>query len=240
MRPLPVVALTFLAACTANPMSRPHRGFLSREIMVDGVERRYVVYVPREYDPARIWPLVVFLNGSGECGTDGQKQLLVGIAPAIVNQAKEWPCLVLLAQKPDRQSAWEHWDAMVMAQLAEVAKEFSIDPKRISLTGLSQGGHGTWALGARHKDRWSALAPICGYGDPAEIAKDLVAIPLWAFHGDADRTVPVQQSKALCDAVRAAGGTPKLTLYPGVGHNSWDKAYRDEKLAEWLLAQQRP
>lgn len=238
MRTFPILAFASLVSCTATPMPN-ERGFLSRSLTVAGTERRHVVYLPRDYDAAKKWPLVVFLNGAGECGTDGQKQLLAGLAPALCNRAEEWPCVVLFPQKPDRASAWEDWDAMLMAQLAATQREFAIDPDRITLTGLSQGGHGTWVLGARHKEIWAALAPICGYGDPVPLAKDLAALPIWAFHGEADTAVPVAQSKALCEAVRAAGGTPKLTLYPGVGHNSWDKAYRDEKLAAWLLAQRK-
>lgn len=231
-----VLLAALLLGCSSNPMqATSESGFLSRSLRHDGSERRYVVYVPRELDRTRPAPLVVFLNGAGECGTDGQKQLLAGLAPAIAHRMEEWPCLVLFPQKPDRQSAWEDWETMVLAQLEATRREFAVDPARIALTGLSQGGHGTWVLGARHPSLWCAIAPICGYGDPAPLAAALAKMPIWAFHGAADQAVPLRQSEALCAAVRAAGGEPKLTVYPGVGHNAWDKAYRDEKLAAWLL-----
>lgn len=225
------------AACASSFLGR--EGFHARSVPVAGSERRFVVYVPRDYVPERTWPLVVFLNGAGECGDDGWKQVAAGLGPALLHQPDEWPCLVLFPQKPNRESQWEDWEEMVLAQLAAVQAEFCIDSARITLTGLSQGGHGTWVLGARLADRFAALAPICGYGDPAAVAAALREMPIRAFHGDADRAVPVAQSQALCDAVRAAGGQPQLTIYPGVGHNSWDKAYRGEKLAAWLLAQRK-
>jgi predicted peptidase len=122
---------------------------------------------------------------------------------------------------------------------------------------MSQGGHGTWVLGARHPRLWAALVPVCGYGDagfddpsarlppgvfvgPAdELAAPLAAMPVWAFHGEADTIVPVTQTEELVAALRARGGEPKVTLYPGVEHDAWDRAYREEELPRWLLAQRR-
>jgi predicted peptidase len=173
----------------------------------------------------------------GECGTDGQRHLDVGLGPAIRAEPDRWPFVVVFPQKPDRQSQWAEHEPMVMAMLAATEKEYSIDPSRRFLTGLSQGGAGTWALGSKHADLWAALAPICGYGDPAAIAPKLTSMPILAFHGLDDPTVPPQQSKDLVAAVVAAGGSAELTEYPGVGHNSWDKAYRESPLAEWLQQQ---
>jgi len=210
-------------------------GFLDETIAVAGTEHRYVLYVPPGYTKDRRWPLIVFLNGAGECGTDGQKQISVGLAPAIRNDMEAWPFLVLFPQKPDRASAWEDHDAMVMAMLGKAREQYAVDEKQLFLTGLSQGGHGTWVLGARHANVWAAIAPICGYGDPGAIAPALKNMSIWCFHGEDDKSVPVQQSKNLCKAVEAAGGHAELSLYPKIGHNSWDKAYRDDPLAEWLL-----
>jgi predicted peptidase len=96
------------------------------------------------------------------------------------------------------------------------------------------GGYGSWVLAAKYPAMWAAVAPICGGGNPADGPK-LKDIPLWAFHGDKDTAVPLKKSEEMIEAIKAAGGNPKLTVYPGVGHNSWDKAYRDEKLWEWFL-----
>lgn len=224
-----------LPAQTPDVADARPTGFLSRTLTDDRGAHRYVVFVPPQYDPARAWPLIVFLNGAGECGTDGWAQVSVGLGPAILAQVERWPFLVVLPQKPDRSSAWEDHDAMVMAMLDAVRRDYCVDERRLFLTGLSQGGHGTWALGARHQNVWAAIAPVCGYGDGKAIAQDLAAMPIWCFHGDADRAVSVEQSRSITAAIAAVGGTPRLTIYPGVGHDSWVRAYRDEPLAAWLL-----
>ncbi len=211
-------------------------GFLTRTIDVAGTERRYVVYVPAGYTRERDWPLLVFLNGMGECGTDGQRQVEVGLGPAIRAEPERWPFVVVFPQKPDKPSQWSDHEALVMGTLAAAEKEFRIDPRRRLLTGLSQGGAGTWALGGKRAKVWAAIAPVCGYKTPAFDGAALKAMPIWAFHGDGDKVVPVGQSKEMCEAVEQAGGSPLLTLYPGVGHNSWDRAYRESGLAEWFCA----
>ncbi len=216
----------------------PPTGFLTKSVRVEGELRRYVLYVPANYHAERAWPLVIFLNGAGECGTDGLRQLAAGLAPAIINDAAAWPFLVLFPQKPDVKSRWEEWDGLVMAVLEETRRTHQVDASRIYLTGLSQGGFGTFALGAKHPTLFAALAPICG-GGSAEMAAGLAQTPIWAFHGEADSVVPVQLSRDMAAAVQAAGGDVQLTTYPGVDHNSWDKAYSDEDLGEWFLRHRR-
>jgi len=211
-------------------------GFLDKTITIAGREHRYVLYVPPDYvhDAKKDWPLLVFLHGMGECGTDGRQQVDVGLGPAIRKDHDRWPFVVVFPQKPDQPSEWADHQALVMGALAATQKECRIDAARRYLTGLSQGGAGTWALGAEHADVFAALAPVCGYGRPAEIAPELKAKPIWAFHGVDDKTVPAQQSKDLCAAVEKAGGHPVLTLYEHTAHDSWDKAYGESNLAEWL------
>jgi predicted peptidase len=122
--------------------------------------------------------------------------------------------------------------------LDEVMKEYKVDPKRQYLTGLSMGGMGTWSIATAMPDRFAAIVPICGRGDPKQAAK-LKDLPIWAFHGDADSTVNVSGSRDMIEAVKKAGGSPKYTEYPGVGHNSWDKAYAEAELYKWLLEQKK-
>lgn len=236
------IAFILLAiACAAPAMAsaRP-TGFLFETLRHNGVERRYAVYVPRDYDGSREWPLVVFLNGAGECGTDGVRQLAAGLAPAIMDGPSRWPFIVLFPQKPAVQDAWEDHDAMVLAMVRKVEQGYRIDRSRRYLTGLSQGGHGTWFIGAAHPDVWAAIAPICGYGEPAGIGDRLKDMPIWCFHGEADSVVPAARSLALVEAVRKAGGKPVLTTYPNVDHNSWDRAYQQENLPQWFLEHTRP
>ncbi len=210
-------------------------GILFKTLQLGDKNYNYAIQIPRDYTPSKDWPLIVSLNGAGECGTDGSKQIAVGLGTATLLNAKKWPFIILYPQKPTVQSAWEDHDEAVMAMLEQAKKDYKIDTKRLYLTGLSQGGHGTWYIGAKHAELWAAIAPVCGYGDPAKVASDLKSMPIWAFHGEADRAVPVAQSHGFVDAIKAAGGTPKLTTYPGVDHNSWDKAYRDENLSDWFL-----
>lgn len=211
-------------------------GFLHQTIRVGTTDYPYVLYVPRNYTPEQRWPLILFLHGAGECGNDGMLQVAVGLAPAMMKATAEWPFLVLMPQKPDRRSAWEDHDEALMAMLKKTQHDFAVDERQQFLTGLSQGGHGTWVLGAKHKDLWAAIAPVCGYANATEIAPALTQMPIWCFHGDADKAVPVQQSKDLTAAVQQAGGHAELTIYAGVGHNSWEKAYGEAGLADWFLA----
>ncbi len=226
-------------------------GFLFRSLTLDGKVLNAAVYVPRSYDPARAWPLIVFLHGSGESGTDGSRQLAQGLPRELVWNPQAWPFIVLMPQKASEDEEWELYDAAVMTLLAQVRREYAVDPERIVLTGLSQGGHGAWVLAARHPATWSAVVAVCGYGParrrqpgvfdgtPAELAAAIGATPVWAFHGAADDVVPVAETRAMADALASAGGAPRVTIYPGVGHGCWERAYGEPELPRWLLAQRR-
>jgi predicted peptidase len=239
---------------------RAARGLLFGEIAATpGGARRlsYVLYVPRDYDRARRWPLVLFLHGSGESGTDGVRQLSQGLAPALFEAPDRWPALVLFPQKPESESEWEQYEGALLALVERTRRAWSVDPGRVYLTGLSQGGHGTWVLGARHPWLWAALVPVCGYagasvgsddgkapagafdGSADELAAPIAGLPVWAFHGASDSIVPVAQTETLVAALRARGGAPRITVYPGVDHGSWLRAYREEELPRWLFAQRR-
>jgi predicted peptidase len=164
----------------------------------------------------------------------------VGIGPAIKKREKNFPALVIIPQAEKGRN----WQAnspdakRALDILAEVEKEYKIDDKRVYLTGLSMGGMGTWSLAIAHPDRWAAIVPICGRGDTSKAAtiKDL---PCWCFHGDADQAVNVKGSREMIEAIKKAGGDPKYTEYPGVGHNSWDKAYGTDELYDWLFKQHK-
>lgn len=223
-------------------VGEPTTGFLFRMVEVGGVGLKYAVYVPRDYTPERAWPAIVFLHGSGESGTDGQKMIAQGIGSNILWNAQRWPCIVMFPQKPVQREQWEAYDAPVMAMLEETRKAFNIDGTRIGLTGLSQGGHGCWSIGAAHADVWCAVVPICGYADahgggmtPGQIAGKLKGVPMWIFHGEADAVVPPEESKRVAAAMKEAGGEARLTLYPETNHGSWDKAYAEAELPGFLL-----
>jgi predicted peptidase len=236
-----LLALLGAAAALAHAPAddRAEQGFVSRVYKgADGAESRYVVFVPHGYTPDKAYPVVLFLHGSGSTGDDGKKQVS-GIAAEIRKAEKAFPAVVVFPQSQKRTWRANSEDGKrAMAILAEVEKTYKTDPKRVYLTGLSMGGFGTWSLAAAHPDRWAAIVPICGGGNPADAAK-IKDLPCWCFHGDADPTVKVDGSRNMVKAVKDAGGSPKYTEYPGVGHNSWTKAYATKELYDWLWEQKR-
>lgn len=185
------------------------------------------------------YPLLVFLHGAGERGHENLRQLQT--LPAQMAQ-EEWklrfPCYVVAPQCPPHL----YWGTdevrdRLVAMIDELLREFpAIDSRRIYLTGLSMGGHGSWMLAAHRPDLFAAVVPICGGGQVDEAAK-LVKTPLWAFHGDADEVVPVAESRNMIEAIRKAGGKPHYTELKGVGHGSWSHAYSDtEGALAWMFS----
>lgn len=182
------------------------------------------------------WPLLVFLHGSGERGTDLAKVRVHGPPKHIDNGSQRYPLILASPQLAEGQS-WQ--PQRLQAMLRALQKDWAIDPKRVYATGLSRGGAGVWDWGCAHPETLAALAPVCGYGDPSKVAV-LRDMPIRAYHGDADTVVPLARQQLLVDAVRAAGGKPELIVYPGLGHNAWDPAYQDASLLPWLLSHSRP
>ena len=243
-----LVAACVLAGCAGGRGSverRVEAGVHFRQVRLgDGTEHRFAVYVPwAVVGQAGSRAAAVFLNGSGECGTDGTKQLAVGMLPAMMIDPAGWPLVGVFPQKPTRESAWEEHREMVMACVEAAVLEFGLDRDRIALTGLSQGGHGTWMLGAMEPKVWSCVAPICGpmsAEDRAAVVGGIPeSMPVWSFHGLADPVVEAADTTGMDAALRARGMTTRLTLYEGVGHNSWDRAYREEGLGVWMAGQRR-
>ncbi len=231
---LAIVLIAATALSAAPTFKAPaERGYLMRTVTVGDKDMKYVVYVPECYDPVKPIPTIVFLNGAGECGTDGLKQVF-HFGTAVILNSEKWPFLILFPQKQDVKTKWEDEEPMVMAILEKSRKEFNIDSSRLYLTGLSQGGHGTWTIAAMHPDLFAAIAPVCGWADE-DVARKVAKLPIRIFHGDQDQAVNVDESRKMEKWITDAGGTCKLTIYPGVGHNSWDKAYGEEDLGKWFL-----
>jgi predicted peptidase len=205
----------------------------------DGRTAEYVLFVPHDYTGDKPSPLILFLHGRGESGRDGRKPVEVGLGPAIKKQEQSFPFLVIFPQS--QEYTWHAHTAdanRALAILGEVEKQYCVDPSRIYLTGLSMGGFGVWSLATNFPERWAVLAPICGGGSPlrAERIKD---IPCWCFHGARDDVVSVARSREMIAALQAAGGQPRYTEYPDVGHASWVNAYATQELYTWLLQQQK-
>lgn len=215
-------------------------GTLAMVTMANGEEQPCALYVPPGYDPRKEWPLVVFLHGMGERGRDGVAQTTVGIGPAIEENPDRFPCLVLMPQcSPDY--VWTSPKALghIDNAIEQALEKYSVDRNRLSLTGLSMGGFGSFQYGALHADMFSAVMPICGGGNPDQQAEALARLPMRVFHGADDPVVTPERSKVMVEAVRKAGGDIRYTEYPETGHNSWDQAYGDGEAIAWLLAQKR-
>ena len=240
------VALRAVCAPPSNPDA-----FEKGTVAVGEVTIPYRLFKP-EVQPDKRYPLVVFLHGAGERGEDNQNQLRHGLAmlSSPEFQSKE-PAFLLAPQCPNgRKWSEVDWSKMesalpkepsvpmagVMQVIDSLIAKQAVDPSRIYITGLSMGGYGTWDAISRWADRFAAAVPVCGGGDERQ-ADRLTRIPVWCFHGDQDKAVPVERSRNMIEAIRRAGGKPKYTEYPGVGHNSWDKAYSDPELYQWLFAQ---
>ena len=178
------------------------------------------------------WPLMIFLHGSGERGSDIARVKVHG-PPRIAERDPAFPFILVSPLLP----AGEDWDlARRDALLDHALATLPVDPARIYLTGLSRGGHATWRWAAAEPGRFAAIAPVAGRGDPAS-ACALTDIPTWAFHGDRDDVVTPEGSFAMARAIRACGGrSSRLTIYPDLGHNAWDPAYDDPALYLWLLS----
>jgi predicted peptidase len=200
----------------------------------DGKEAKYMVFVPESYKGDKPFPLILFLHGAGETGDDGEKQSKVGIGPAIRKHEKTFGFITVMPQSQKRTWGADTEDGKrALAILEEVDKKYKVDDKRVYLTGLSMGGFGTWSMAAKYPEKWAAIAPICGGGN-VNAASKIKDIPCWCFHGGTDNVVLPKRSQDMIAALKAAGGDPKYTEYPGVGHNSWDKAYGTAELYEWF------
>lgn len=224
-----------------------------------GVTLPYRLFVPKNYDPAKRYPLVFALHGYGERGSDNQKQLTIHQLATVWTrdtiQAKH-PSFVLAPQCPaNGNDSWIYvdfgkgtysQDAVPISKYLSAAVEildstlarYGIDTNRVYAAGLSMGGYATWDVITRNPRRFAAAVPICGGGDTTK-APLISHMPLWVFHGDADRTVPVAGSRQMVASLRKAGGNPRYTEYPGVDHGSWGPALQEPDLPTWLFAQVR-
>lgn len=197
-------------------------------------EFNYLLYRPADYNEQEKWPLLIFLHGSGERGDDLELVKMHG-PPKLIAQGQAFPFVVVSPQCPKDQ--W--WQPVELnALLDQVIATNKIDEDRIYVTGLSMGGFGTWSLASYAPQRLAAIAPICGGGE-AYWTRQFSSLPVWAFHGAKDSGVPVERTQTMVDALTRNGGTPRLTIYPDAGHDSWTETYANPKLYEWLLQQHR-
>jgi len=214
----------------------------------------YRLLRPLRIEVERTYPLVVFLHGAGERGTDNEKQLAHGVGQfATEENRQKYPCFLVAPQCPPGQRWVEvDWSAdshtqpdepsgaarLVMVLIDRMIESLPVDPDRVYITGLSMGGFGVWDLMARRPNLFAAAAVVCG-GAAESTAATIKHVPVWVFHGALDPAVKPARSRNMVTALERAGGRPRYTEYPDVGHHSWGRAYNDPELYEWLFGQRR-
>ncbi|WP_328459396.1 dienelactone hydrolase family protein [Streptomyces sp. NBC_00448] len=198
----------------------------------------YLLHLPADYDSdaERRWPLVLFLHGAGERGSDLDAAMSHGI-PKLAEAGHEFPFVIATPQCPE-SSQWVAEVDTLGGLLDDVAADYRIDPSRIYVTGLSMGGFGTWSLAIRYPERFAAIVPICG-GLRDQDVGSLRHLPVWTFHGEEDTTVPIKFTEEIVAGLEALGSDVRFTRYPGVGHDSWTQTYDNPDLYDWLLAHHR-
>lgn len=250
-----VPMLMLAAACTTPVQATGGQTvFQGSATEVDGRSYPFQLLLPSRMSEARM-PLVVFLHGAGERGTDNTRQLTwLPLGMAGEPMRSQFPCYLLAVQCPADET-WVDvpWAATVssplpaepsralravMAALDRVLAEHPVDPDRVYLTGLSMGGYGAFDLAMRMPGRFAALVPVCGGGDPASVER-LRGLPTWIWHGAADKVVPAVRSRQMAEAMQFAGMDVRHEELAGVGHDSWRQAYGAEGAIGWMFAQRR-
>lgn len=203
------------------------------------VEIKYLLFLPTDYgSPEKKevqWPLLLFLHGGGERGTDLELVKKHG-PPKIVEQRKDFPFITISPQIPAEKT----WNPHELAKLVDhVANTYQVDPKRLYVSGLGLGAGGTWDLLANYPGKFAAAVPISGPGEPAT-AEQLKGTPIWLFHGAKDPDSPIAKSEEMVEALKKVGGNVKFTVYPEAGHDAWTETYSNEEVYKWLLEQKLP
>jgi|ERR1017187_1717741 predicted esterase len=238
------------------PIQTQETGFLNRAIELHGVDYHFQVYLPEDWrrDDHKQWPIILFLHGRGERGSEGMWQTQIGLPSEVRDHPERWPFIIVMPQCPQGQY-WTDPDMMEMAMAAldRETAEFHADPARTYLTALSLGGYGAWELARSNPKRWAAVA-IAASGIfwsyaaerwhasatlPAEYARDIGHTPLWLFHGSEDDVVSPREAELMYAAFKASGGDIRLWVYQGLRHDCWTRAFNEPELPRWLLAHHR-
>ena len=196
----------------------------------------YLLYLPKDLDAKadKKWPVILFLHGRGE--SRGPLSIVAKWGPPrMAERGDNLPYIVISPQCP-ASSRWtaDEQQAGVLNLLDHISEKYPVDTSRIYLTGLSMGGYGSWKLAADHGQRFAAVAPVCGKGNPADGEK-LKDLPIWVFHGTEDHAVAYQHSVDMVEAIEKAGGKKvRFTSMKHVGHNCWSAAYATPELYQWF------
>lgn len=252
MAPLPSSA-TAAGFRSHRPVQPQETGFLNRVMQVNGIDYHFQVYLPEEWrrDDNKQWPIILFLHGRGERGSEGMWQTQIGLPSQVRDHPERWPFIIVMPQCPQGHY-WTDPDMMEMAMAAldRETAEFHADPTRTYLTALSLGGYGAWELARANPKRWAAVA-IAASGIfwsyaperwhaaatlPGEYARDIGHTPIWLFHSSEDDVVSPREAELMYAAFKAAGGDVRLWIYQGLRHDCWTRAFNEPELPRWLLA----
>jgi predicted peptidase len=230
------VALSGCAGPHTSAAIGAHTPQVAEGRVTHSVGYEYLLYLPAGYtDVEEPWPLILFLHGAGERGTDVNDVKRIGIAKRI-EDGDDFPFVIVSPHCPT--DSWWEPDGLIVV-LDDVLARYNVDPARVYVTGLSMGGTGTWMLAAEYPDRFAAIAPVCGRSLPLRSAP-LTDMPVWAFHGDADHVVDVWNSTNQIERLKRQGNTrARLTIYPGLRHSIWQQTYANPELYAWFLEHER-
>jgi len=222
--------------------STGQKGFIQRSITRGDRTRKYAMFVPTTYNANTKYPAIIFLHGVGEGGSDASKNLTVGLAPFVADQMGSFPFICIFPQS--ESGGWDENSQAaqdVVAALDDACKAFNIDQDRVSLTGLSTGGYGTYALGAKYKDRFAALIPMASNANADKFAGELVNMPIRAYCNASDMFGGFGgNDRGMVERIKSLGGTKaEFTQCNDGGHDCWDGVYGSGELFGWLLQQRR-
>lgn len=207
----------------------------AHDFATSSLQLRYLLYQPAPSSQRH--PLILFLHGAGERGSDLKMMIQQGI-PKIVEEQADFPFITVSPQCP-LGTWWSFELATINALLDSVIANYPVDPDRVYMTGMGMGGYGTWNYATEYPDRLAAIAPIAGGGDPDKVER-IKQMGVWAFHGALDNVVLPRESRKMVEALREVGGNVRFTVYANAGHDCWTATYNNPKLYEWLLQHKRP
>lgn len=260
---VPICIVLGLLPCVAfakkhpAPLPPQETGFLNRTIRIGNVEHHFQIYLPEDFrrDDHKQWPIILFLHGRGERGSEGMWQTQIGLPLQVRDHPERWPFIIVMPQctYPDFWTDPEMLK-MAMAELDQETAELHADADRTYLTGLSMGGYGAWELAKNYAKRWAAIVIISGgpfwsYAPerwqqaatlPGEYARAVGKTSVWMFHGSEDNVVPLRESDLMYNALKAIGGRVRLWIYQGYHHDGWTRAYNEPELPRWLLQHRLP
>lgn len=233
------MTLTNVALRAVEPPAAGKEVGLTFQSPTDTTQKlNFLLFLPNDYgQDEKKWPLLIFLHGAGECGDNLDLVKIHGPPKLVEQRPGDFPFIVASPQVTKFDGPLvERWETRQLSQfLDHLQATFAVDTDRVYLTGLSMGGFGTFRWAAHEPQRFAAIVPICG-GGWQHYGKYLKDIPTWIFHGDRDDGVPLMFSQVMAEAIRKEGGEPKLTIYEGVGHDSWTATYNNPEVYRWLLS----